>query len=302
MFETSIGDFAPNIASLLLTRGMGLLSLHWQNQPYRGAKTILDGSDDARLFSGKCVVSEPMAAGVRALLYLWNGWIDECNMYGQAAEPAERLYLTGLCERQAGRADAAKKAFQQLAGHALFAALGADAIQILGRQTHASVKRFHDILELNGGWEPFAFIDLYMQASAGRLDAASEESVCRLQCREFERLFAHCYQGATGETVALGAVGEAHTERRNVPRRSSRPVRRAGRAGRSTTCEDTARPAIREKPAVAQPPPTAMARVVCPKCRAIAMFPASRIGKAVRCLKCGGFFEIPKVPAAAPGR
>ncbi|MGB9624462.1 MAG: hypothetical protein ACPMAQ_06320, partial [Phycisphaerae bacterium] len=265
------------------------------------AKKILDESDDARLFSGKCLVSEPMAAGVRALLYLWNGWIGECNMYGQAADPAERLYLTGLCERQAGRTEAAKRAFQQLAGHALFAPLGADGIQIVGQQAQAAVKRFRDILELNGEWEPFAFIDLYVQAAAGRLDAASEASVRLLQCREFERLFAHCYQGATGEVVALGPVGEARTERRNIPRRSSPPVRRARRAGRSTTREDSARPASRENPAVAQPPP-AMARVVCPKCRVIAMFPGSLVGKAVRCLKCGGFFEIPRVPAAASGR
>lgn len=302
MFETSIGAFAPNVASLLLTRGTGLPPLQWQNQSHRGAKKILDESDDARLFSGRSLVSEPMAAGVRALLYLWNGWIGECSMYSQAADPAERLYLTGLCERQAGRTEAAKRTFQQLAGHVLFAALGADGIQIVGKQTQAAVKRFHDILELNGEWEPFAFIDLYTQAAAGRLDAASEESVRRLQCREFERLLAHCYQGATGEAVTLGPVGEAQTERRSVPRRSSPPARRAGRSGRSTPREDVARPASREKPAVAQPPLSAMARVVCPKCRVIAMFPASMLGKAVRCLSCGGFFEIPRVSAAASGR
>lgn len=296
MFDQNIGRFAPPIASLLLTRGTGLAPLQWQKQPHRAAKKTLDESDDAKLFGPISLVSEPKAAGVRALLYLWNGWIGDCRMYGQAAGPKEQLYLTGLCERQLGNSDAAKKAFQQLDGHTLYAALGTDAIGLLATKPQPATKRFREILELNGGWEPYAFVDLYQQASNGILDTTGEECVREIQCREFEWLFCHCYEGATGQAVPVRtACAVARRPRKSVLKRTHT----TGRSASSSGPVGDARPTKTDK---ATAPPAPPVRVVCPRCGHIATFPGSMVGKAVRCQKCMAFFEIPRTPTPAARR
>ena len=142
-----------------------------------------------------------MAAAVRALLYLWNGWIDESSMYVQGARPEESIFIIALGERHHGRADQAKAFFQQLNDHPIYSDLVKTANELIGPSPDESLKRFSEILKSNGAWEPFAFNDLYEQTRVDDTKITVGEFVREMQRQEFALLFGHCYEAVADEDI-----------------------------------------------------------------------------------------------------
>ena len=296
MLDLPIAQLPRDIVTLLMLRGADTPPLQWQNHPNRGAKTALDELDDSNLFGRVEIVSRPMAAAVRALLYLWNGCPAECAMHAQPAPEKERWYITGICERLAGRPQEAKAAFQQLDEHPIHVGLTTRALQVIGPVADPAVARFRQIMEMGQSWEAFAFVDLYEQARAGKLCRAGEQIVGDLQCKEFELLFAHCYQGATG--VNLDDARPAPTTAAPRPKRKvERTHHRGSRQRESSRPTGPAKTDPQAKGALVGQAPV---RVICPKCREASTFPGSARGKPVRCTKCGSAFAIPSGPGAGP--
>ena len=186
-----VGKLAPEIAALIMGRGSGMPPLCWHHRPIPLAKQTLDAIEDVKLFGGSAPADEAMAAGVRALLYLWNGFSADAGMHAQGAAEAEGHFIAGICERQNGQADQAKASFQQLDGHPVFEPLAAFVPEVITVGADAQLRRFGDIVKLGQTWEPFAYVDLHGLAEAGKLSRAAEEAVCTLQRREFELLFIH---------------------------------------------------------------------------------------------------------------
>ena len=122
-------------------------------------------------------------------------------MYAQAAPANESLYLMAIAERQRGNAGQAKRFFQQLEDHEIYARLFECATEIIGSRADASLGRFGEILKFNGAWEPFAFTDMFEQARTDDTKIAVGEFVRKVQLSEFNLLFAHCYKAATGEDL-----------------------------------------------------------------------------------------------------
>lgn len=92
MIKLDTSPSPTHIVTILMLRGAQLPPLQWHVNPNRNAKSELDGiADDKKLLDCDPLADEGMAAAVRALLYLWDGWPAECDMYSQAAPEKERL-------------------------------------------------------------------------------------------------------------------------------------------------------------------------------------------------------------------
>jgi hypothetical protein len=304
-------DFAPEVTALLLARGTALPALVWHARPNQTAKTTIDAMDDAELFGRDAIRDEKMAAAVRALLYLWHGWPDDCQMHSQTAATGERTYLEGLRQRQAGNAEQAKAAFRQLNGHPTYQKLASHALELIGSHDGPLFQRFKQIVELDEQWEPFMFVDVFEQACTGKFDLTGEELVRRIQTEEFALLFVHCYEQATGRTVCPRGRDETTDDDSNLKRMRELIQKRKNASARRPGLTQPRRPPIPTPASGAQEssdepgkdqsavkPPDGFIRVACPRCQHVLRLPESARGGHHLCGQCGIVFAIPaKEPA-----
>jgi len=292
MISLDISQLAPDVAALLVSRGSDVPSLQWAKQPNRGAKASLDAIDETKLFACAALADETMASGVRALLYLWNGWPGECAMYAQAAPEKERWYLSGLCERQAGHPDVAKECFAKVNGHTIYESLLTYANSVVSSVEDRVLKRFTSLLEMDQVWEPYLFIDTCEQARAGKCSEAAEVVIRQLQCREFELLFAHCYQEATGKAFSdkprVDASAPRRPARKVKPQRSTRSLSNSYSSSKSSS----AKPAKTSSGGTSSGAHTI--RIRCPRCDAIISVPESSRGQQRSCDHCGAHVMVPQ--------
>ncbi|MBU0641041.1 MAG: hypothetical protein KKB50_19430 [Planctomycetes bacterium] len=283
--ELDTSHYPPPMVAMLMARGAELLPLQWHLNPSRAAKGNLDElTDDQRLFGVSQLADEPMGAAVRALLYLWNGWPAEAEMYAELAEERERTYVVALCKRQVGDPAGAKERFQGIADHPVFRPLAEYAIKTIGLSTARALKRLREVIAFGEQWEPHAFTDVYEQARDGQLDPAGEKIVRQLQRREFELLFQFCM---------AGAVGEALTARRAAPPKQSLPVRprTPSRAPRRTPAKSSS---VKTTHLLDPVSVGVGVHVLCPKCNHKLVFPETTRGCAGKCDQCGIAFLVPQ--------
>ena len=292
MLELINGAIAPEIKALLIQRGSGIPPLQWHSRPIQIAKNTLDQIGEDKLFAPGRVKDEPMAAAVKALLYLWIGWPADCKMHLASAPQKEGLYLQAMCERQAGNMEAAKQLFQKMDGHPVYAPLASFALQDTDSGSDRVLARFFKMMELDKNWEAFLFADLYEQALAGKISDGGIQTMRRLLCKEAELLFRHCYGIAVEPPAKPTSAAPRNAQSQRKPTARSRPKRTGAAAGRPKPSPEQASPSS----AKAEPP----IRVMCPKCRYLVQLPAMALGKVQKCLKCGAAYQVPKVrPDAA---
>lgn len=315
MLEFDASQLAPDMAGLLLTRGTELPTLEWHAHPKHFAKTALAEIDDIRLFGRDSLMNEAMAAAVRALLALWNGWPNEAQMFAQSAPDKERVYVTAFCERQLGHTDLAKSAFSQIADHPIYPKLAEFAIKTENDTTHPLWKRFQELLQFGEAWEPFLFIDLIEQTRAGKLDPSAEATVRRVQCREFDLLFQYCFEKATGAPVPQRPEADSSNNELNLERLRRLRERRQPKTPprRSEPAREAADPPPDKRPAADTPSsgvrktafrtatPAGALSIRCPKCNKVMNLPESARGKTTRCTECGTAFAIPNKGATTAG-
>jgi hypothetical protein len=281
-----------------MARGADLPPITWNAHPNRAGKSALDQMPDHnKLFVREEFRDPAMAAAIQALLYLWNGWPQSAAMYAQLATPRERDYIEALAARQAGDTARTKDFFSKVDGHPIYAALAGYATETIGLSTTHLLKRLRDTIAFGEQWEPFAFGDVYEQARTGQLDPTGEQIVRSLQCREFEMLFAFCYEGATG--VKLGDKKADSAARRPPPKRPTppkRPPQHRPDDQKPPESEPTGEKKAR-KPV--EPLVCLGVEVLCPKCQEINSFREDSRGSTGRCRKCGAMFLIPKKAATS---
>lgn len=310
MLDLDLARLSPEVAKIIMLRGAESPSLQWQEHPNLGAKRTLDTIEDSRLFGPGVTLDEGMAAAVRGLLYIWNGWIGECKMYAQGAPDRERFHITAFCERMEGHANSAKEQFQKTGENPLFTELHAHAVRSISPGAAPEVHRFRKVLEQIQGWEPYAFCDLYTQALSGQLGTSSVVLVMSLQAREFEILFSHCYQAATGvdfnKKPAKGpqtAQGPAKLQKKRKSPASRTMSRLAGGATRKAETKPLRKEKDEGKERTAKPANGPLIevkiKVVCPSCHGKLTFPSSARGKKHKCPACRSAFLIPEKKQAA---
>lgn len=298
MLDQEIAKLSPEVARIILFRGPDASFLQWQDKTSLGARRALDALDDDRLFGTRATLNEEMAGAVRALLYAWTGWVGEGKMYAQAAAERERCHITAFCERMLNNGNAAKEYYRKTGDSPIYGPLYASALSIIGPGASPEVHRFRQALEATGGWEPHAFCDLYAQAVSGQLGASGVATVNALQNREFELLFCHCYQAATG--TDLSRKSAVKSKKKSRAKAASGPQRPAASRGRAGTGGIKAGPDAPTEPKAnpfqeaAHRPGPAKIRVICPNCRDRLVFAASARGQKHICPTCNTRFLIPK--------
>ncbi len=287
MLDIDPSQLPPEINALLLRRGTSVPPLHWSGHPIRAGRDTLEQLDDDALFRRKEFADQAMAGAVRALLHLWLGYPDDCVMYAQSVPDPHQAFLAGVAARHNDQADEAKLGFQKFDDHPILKPLADFALGAIGKSTDRSLNRFKGMLEMGGGWEPFLFIDLCGQARSGKLTTDGEEIVRQIQCMEFELLFRHCYEAATGQKIQLrSAASAANHEARRMMARKLAKGHRPGRAPQARKSAETAKaePATQSKPKSA--PGGGEITIACPKCGKPLRVPAASRGKIKRCDNC----------------
>lgn len=203
MIKLDLSRLPPSIVSILMRRGTELPPLQWHVNSNRLAKQTLDETHDYReLLHAEDLEDEGMAAAVRGLLYIWAGWLTDAQQAAKTAPEKERLYISALATRHAGKSETSKALFQKAGGHPIYKPLGHFAAQEIGLSVAPDLKRLRRVIDFGGSWEPYAFSDVYEETRVGKLDPAGERIVRSLQCCEFELLLTHCYEAATARRLA----------------------------------------------------------------------------------------------------
>ncbi len=291
-----------NVATILMAGGTQRVDLDWHGRPKQIANEKLDALDDHLLLEVDSLADEPMAAAVRSLLYLWSGWPAEALTFAQAAPEKERLYIRGLRERQHGNFEAAKECFRQLGVHPAMEALVGGTITTIGSSKDVLLNRFRQLLEFGGEWEPYFFVDIFEQTLSAKVEGDSRRIVCRIQCLEFELLFRHCYEKATGRPIPERLKEETAASQEDTRRRLRRlrEKRTRDRAPASSSSSDRSAP-TKETPTQEKPQEKSSAlRIACPKCNHVNAYAETARGKNGRCGKCGAVFLIPAKGAEKP--
>jgi hypothetical protein len=142
--------------------------------------------DVPTLFAHTTVRDANLAACCVAGVYLLYDHLDESHRISQDLGNQSGSYWHGLMHRREPDFWNSKYWFRQVGRHPVFAGLGAEAVRVADGS-----------LSLAKDWDPFGFVDL-CEKSLGRDD--EREMACRrVQLREWEMLFAWCYDQAIGE-------------------------------------------------------------------------------------------------------
>jgi len=295
MIDIDVAQLPPDVCDLLLTRGSGVPPLVWTAGPNRANRRMLDETDDTRFFRRKTMASEPMAAAVRGLLCLWNGWLDDARTFVANAPPTEKCYIEALCARHTDHPAAAKSFFQQVQTHPIHEQIAAYSLRVLVNPPDPLLLRLKQMLELTGIWEPFLFNDLYEQARAGRFKDAAVDAIRQIQGIEFEMLFRHCYEAATGEPAPT-RLDRASVAAREEDVQRMRRLAEKHRAARRTYTPPA--PGTESGKPGGSSPQTATAggetvRVACPKCQTQMTLPGTARGEIERCTQCNAAFTVP---------
>lgn len=279
-------ELPRDITALWQQRGAALPPLQLQEGANVAAKAMLDDIiSDVVLLQTKNIAEPQMTSAVRGLIYLWNGWLDECAACAEEAPEPEQHYLNGIVARQIGDPEAARHAFAQFDDHPIYAKLAREAHVTLGTPNDAALAQFKTQLDSAGTWDPIAFIEIYEQCRACKLSVGVERMVRGFQCREIELLMVHCLQTALGDRLPRVSPISNDAETRREQRRSQQ-VSEAQRRKHTI-----APPARTKSPTVTIPKPT-LFKVKCPKCAVTLQVPTDQRGKKTTCGKCKSAFLV----------
>jgi hypothetical protein len=305
MGSLDLSQFPPEMAALLYVGSGERSELQWQTHQRKTAKTKLDLGDDIGLFGRAAPANDQMVSAVRSLLYLWNGYPAEAAMLAEGAPDRERNYLIGFVERQLGHIDRAKSLFREAGIHPIHPALVTCGVDLIGDTADPIIARLRTFLESSSAWEAFLFADVFGQALARKVTSRAEWVVGRLQQVEFELLFCHCHEQATGKPLQR-PVSSQSTQEQDDGLSRLRRLREKQRAGglqrpqpshphtEGTAVTDRATPPKPSPPAVAQ-----KFTIACPKCGTLATVPESARGEQQACKACGVAYRIPKRACAS---
>jgi hypothetical protein len=172
--------YGPVIAELLAEDRLAPLG---PGTPNGGARTKLPALDLAAAFAPHAVRDRDMAGACLAGLWLYHDFLDESHALSQDIDTPTGSYWHGIMHRREPDASNAAYWFRRVGDHPIFAELAAEA-RALGLRA-ASAR-----------WDPFAFIDLCEKHRGS--GAPEEDTLRRVQRREWELLFDYCYRQAVG--------------------------------------------------------------------------------------------------------
>ena len=181
--------YGPGFAALLSNERLNLLDAGRPDKDYRPLLEALSGPE---AFAPAAVRDEHMATACRAGMWLYHDFLDESHVLSQDLHTPEGSYWHALVHRREPDFDNAKYWFRRVGKHAIFGPLRDEAAELAGAKPQAA----SDFLVRQADWDPYAFVDLCEASVAERVPCML---LCqRIQRREWELLFDHCYRATIG--------------------------------------------------------------------------------------------------------
>ena len=151
-------------------------------------QATLENTDIENAFASP-ITSIDFASSCLSAAWLWNDFLDESHTISQDIHTSTGSFWHAIMHRRECDYSNSKYWFRKVGKHDVFVPLAEQAVDLAG-----GTDRF-GLLD-QGGWDPFAFVDLCQQAGNGD---PSLLDYCREITRvEWELLFDYCYQRAVG--------------------------------------------------------------------------------------------------------
>ena len=183
-------SYAPAIVELLATAGANDLGPGTPNTVARSALASLTAES---LAAPHPVKDRDMARACLAGLWLRHDFLDESHRISQDIENPTGSFWHGIMHRREGDFGNAKYWFRRVGVHPVFKPLAE-----YGRELAVGGDVSQPAAHLAGqaDWDPFAFVDLCERALSTKQPL--ESLAKKIQQREWELLFDHCYRQAIG--------------------------------------------------------------------------------------------------------
>ena len=178
-----LSSFSSAVQDLLSEERLAELGPGTPNEKVRVKLTALTVE---KLFDPMPVRRRSDAEACLAALWLYHDFQEESHEISQSVSTVEGSYWHGILHRREPDYGNAAYWFRQVGRHPIFESLVPAAEQI----AHASDTK----LAIPAPWDPFWFID-YCKESARKPDAGQQLAQL-IQQREWELLFAYCYDRA----------------------------------------------------------------------------------------------------------
>jgi hypothetical protein len=187
-------SYAPAIVELLATAGVNDLG---SGSPNSVARSMLAGLNAENLVAPHPVKDMDMARACLAGLWLRHDFLDESHRISQDIENPTGSFWHGIMHRREGDFGNAKYWFRRVGVHPVF-----EPLAEFGRELAdgGKVGPPAAYLARQANWDPFAFVDLCQLALTTKQPL--ESLVKKIQQREWELLFDHCYRQAIGNPAA----------------------------------------------------------------------------------------------------
>jgi hypothetical protein len=151
------------------------------------ATDLLKDVQPAQLLT-KPVTSPDTANAMLAALWLWHDALDESHHISQKIETPDGSYWHAIMHRREGDFSNAKYWLARCRNHPVAPAIAEQLPAVIaGRSSDSLVGR----LSGNGGWDPFAFVDLAEDVH-DRPDDPRHALAVAVQRLEWRALFDHC--------------------------------------------------------------------------------------------------------------
>jgi hypothetical protein len=183
-------DYGPVFSPLLVGAPLNELG---PGRADRSALAQLKAISLEQAFAPAAIVDEDMAQACLAGLYLMYDCFDESHAISQSIETTSGSYWHGILHRREPDYGNAKYWFRRVGRHPVFEPLADNARELASGE---KLDRPSEFLRDLGDWDSFRFIDLCEAVAAGE---STSEALCqRIQRRECELLFDHCFRAAKG--------------------------------------------------------------------------------------------------------